>query len=171
MWTSLDSSSFRLCVSWAWMSVSFPRLVKFSDSISSNKFSVPFSPFSACNLYILYYLRGLLNYPSFFSFFHFSVQLGYFHILCLPDGWSCSPISFKPLLIPFSVFFISVMVLFRFSLCSSILLPSLVSIFIIITLKFLLGRLLISNSFSSVSEVVSHPLIWTYSSLLFCLML
>ena len=51
MWTSLDSSSFRLCVSWAWMSVSFPRLVKFSDIISSNKFSVPFSPFSACNPY------------------------------------------------------------------------------------------------------------------------
>ena len=112
-----------------------------------------------------------LKLSLFLFFFHFSVQFGYFHILCLPVGWSCSSISFKPLLIRFSVFFISVMVLFRFSLCSSILLPSLVSIFMIITLKVLLGRLLISSSFSSVSEVVSHSLIWTYSSLLFCLML
>ena len=68
--------------------------------------------------------------------------------------------------------FISVMVLFRFSLCSSILLQSLMSIFMTITFNFLLGRLLISNLFSSISEVVSHSLIWTYSSLfLFCLIL
>ena len=32
-----------LCASWIWISVSFPRLGKFSAIISSNKFSAPFS--------------------------------------------------------------------------------------------------------------------------------
>ena len=41
-----------LCASWIWMSISFPKLGKFSDIIYSNLSSAPFSLLGFCNAHI-----------------------------------------------------------------------------------------------------------------------
>ena len=72
-----------LCASWTWMSVSFPRLGKFSAIISSNKLSAPFSLSSLSGTPIVQMLTCLmlsqrsLKVSSFFIIpFLFSGQLG-----------------------------------------------------------------------------------------------
>ena len=40
-----------LCASWSWLIISYPMFEKFSESISSNIFSGPFSLFSFCDPY------------------------------------------------------------------------------------------------------------------------
>ena len=58
--------------------------------------------------------------------------------------------------------------LLKFTLCSSILLLSSVSIFIIIALNSFLGRLLISTSLSSFSDIMSCSFVW---NTLLCLLI
>ena len=81
-----------------------------------------------------------------------------------------SPASYNLLLVPSSLFFISVIVFFtsdyflnifsllKFSLFSSIFLSSM-SILMIITLNFLYGRLLISVLFSYFSEFLFYSFV------------
>ena len=89
----------------------------------------------------------------------------------IPTGLYLYIYSSNPQLIPFSLLLIPVIVFFssiwflciffllKSSLCSSILLSSSLNSFMIITLNSLLGRLIISCSFSS-SGILSHSFLW-----------
>ena len=81
-----------LCVSWTWLTLSFPILGKFLTIISSSIFSDPFFFYSSSGTPIIQMLvrlmlsRGLWDCPQFFSFFillpgsyfhHFIFQLTY----------------------------------------------------------------------------------------------
>ena len=57
-----------ICASWTWVTVSFPRLVKFSAIIPSNIFSGPFSLYSPSGTPITWILMCLMV-SHFFSFF------------------------------------------------------------------------------------------------------
>ena len=79
-----------LCASWIWISVSFPRLGKFSAIISSNKFSAAFSLSSLSGTPIILMLLCLMESLSSLSLFSFYiillslsfVQLNYFPLVC-----------------------------------------------------------------------------------------
>ena len=82
--------------SWTWMSVSFPRLGKFSAIISSNMFSVPPHLFCLCFWGLLYCMccyawccpRDLLNFSHLFLFLFPSFCSGSgFPLLCLSAYW------------------------------------------------------------------------------------
>ena len=103
-------------------------------------------------------------------------------LLSLPDHWFDLPyhLIYRWLpLVPFSFqlshssamtgSFLYLLTLLKFLLCLSIFMPSLVSIYMIITWIPLSGRLLISVSFSSFPEVVSCFIIWNILLYLFIL--
>lgn len=113
-----------------------------------------------------------LNCPHFFSFFaflfNFSISTAVFQLADLF-------LSSHPLLIPFSIFFISAILFFSYlslsllilSLYSLILLSSSLSIFIIITLNSFLDRLPVFSAVSS--GILSYSFIWHI--FLYCLVL
>ena len=83
------------CASWTWMSVSFAKLGKFSDIISSSRFSVPFSLslFSSSGTLVIQMLvcltqRSLKLSHCLKFFFLFTVLIRWFSLFCLPDCWS-----------------------------------------------------------------------------------
>ena len=91
-WTSFSSSYLRLCTSWTWVSVSFPRLGNFSFVF----FKYVFFPFlsSLSRTPIMWMLvclmlsQGSLKIYSFKKFFFFLMfSLDNFHYP-LPDQWS-----------------------------------------------------------------------------------
>lgn len=171
-----------LRVSWTWISISFPRLRKFSTIISSI-----ISPcFSLCLLWdhynaniILHDIEPEITYLHFLKFFFILLLcLGNFHCLVfqLTDSffyfiWSAvEPFEysfqfrFNFCLVLSYTFYLFVEVL----LCSSILLPSLVSIFMNITLNYLSDKELIFISLMSFSGDLSCSLVW---SRFFCLLI
>ena len=136
-----------LCSSWTWMSVSSPRLGKTSAIMSSSMFSVPFSLSSPSGTRIMQMLVCLILSQK-------SLKLSSFFKICFSffsSAWVVStalsfsllfysPVSSNLLLIPssvflFQLFFSSIWFFFIFSnsllnssLCSSVLLPSSLSI-------------------------------------------
>ena len=140
--------------------------------------------------------QSFLKQSSCLKFF-LSIQLQWFLLLCLPVCWSISVSSNLPLIPLVYFFLISVIVFFssvyfflmfsnfllktsNFLLWSSELILSSLSIFVFITFNSLLGRLLVSISFSSffvfylVSSfgtyfsVISFWLIFCFYSYIFC---
>ena len=86
------------CASRTWMSVSFPKLGKFSGIISSNNFSAPFflsSPFGISTVWMLSHLMIMQSLLNLFLFklllllllLFIAVQLGCFLAPCLQDYW------------------------------------------------------------------------------------
>ena len=165
---------------WTWISASFLRLGSsqlLSVQISSLSLSLFFwDPYSVnVSMYTWCFLRSFLNHSFknsvcfFCAAWVISITLSSFLLLIQ----SC--VLSNLLLLPPSVFFIWVMYslclfgsslyfinsLLTFPLCSSILLPSSLNIFMIITLNFLLGRLLVSTSFSS-SGILSYSFTWNW---------
>ena len=122
-----------------------------------------------------------LNYLHLFSFFYLSALLGELHYLVFKstDPFFCficwtSVVYFLNSIIMFfnSVtsiwyFFIFSISLLKFSLCSSILFPSLVRIFITITFNSLSGQVLISASLRFFMRVYLILSFGTYSSVWF----
>ena len=155
------------------MTVSFPMLGKFSAIISSNIFSGPFSPSPPSGTRIMRMLVHLMLSQrslrlSSFLYIPFSLFCSAAVISTILSSGSLvhSSVSVILLLIPSSVFFISVIVLFtsvcfffsysrssllniscNFSICASILFPRTWIIFSIITL----------NSFSCLLYLLNLP--------------
>ena len=100
------------CASWTWMSVSFPRLGKFSGIITSSIFSTLFFLSETTIMWILVCLMLSLRELSSFLFILFSCQLSWFPLLCLPACWSIPLYSL--LLTHSSVFLILIIVLFSY---------------------------------------------------------
>ena len=144
-----------LCTSWTWVTLSSSRLGRFSAIISSNIFSSPLSlslsppsgtPIMQMLVHLMLSQRALKLSPFFFFFCSDSVistNLSSSFVICFS-------VSSDLLLIPYSVFYISVIVCsslwfflymflnsllrtFNSSLCSSSLFPSSLNIFMIIT--------------------------------------
>lgn len=168
-----------LYASWSWVTVSFPRLGKFSAIIALNIFSGPFCLYSPSGTPIMWILVCLMlfqrsfelsSFHSFFFFLFFSIWHHWFPLLS-SSLLILSSASFSLVLLPFSVFFILVIIFFTsiwlffifsdsyyFLLCASILLLSSLVIFMIIILNSFLGRLPIFMSFSSSSVFFPLPL-------------
>ena len=151
------------CFFWAWRSVSFYRLGKFSAVISSNMFSAPFPFFLPLgrlnvNVSILDVVSEALKPSLFVNFFFFFFCCSDWVILlfCLSDVYLffCTMKStvdsllcifhYSYCIIHLWFFFLIVSdSLLRFSLCSSTLHPSLGIIFMIISLNCVSDNLLI----------------------------
>lgn len=116
-----------------------------------------------------------LSYPHlFFSFFFLLLWLGglYCFVFQIADPFFCNLQSANDFLLVY--FFIAVIVFFRsdglclifsvsllkFSLSSSILLPSSMRVFMSLTLNSLSGKLLIFTLFNSFPEVLSYSFFW-----------
>ena len=85
------------CSSWTWMSVSLPRLGKFSAIMSSNMFSAPpflsflsETPIMQVLVCLILSQRSLKLSSFLFIFFLLSVQHQWFLLLCLPAHWLAS---------------------------------------------------------------------------------
>lgn len=138
---SLVSTYLELCASWIWMSISFPILGKFSATISSNNF-LPFSPLVGLCSSECYFTccSGLLRYLHLLKFFVILlVCLGDFHcfVSFIPSAanpnHSASSSVFLVQLFTSPQYFHPIPIsLLKFSLCSTILLPNLMSNFMII---------------------------------------
>ena len=151
-----------LCAYCTWVSVSFFRFRKFSAIISPNMFSTNFALSSSGTpimrmLVCLMLSHRSLKLSSFFkNLFFFDWVFSIILSSRLLMRASVSPSLRNS--VPSSVFFISVTVFFsfdwffyifsssllKFSLCSSILFPSSISILITIALNYLSGKLFIS---------------------------
>lgn len=107
-----------LCASWNWMSISFPRLVKFSGLNSSSKFSVPFSSSSGIPItwtfVCLILSKRSLNLLSCCQIILFAFCYSVWAlIITLPSRLlACSSASTNLLLIPASVFFFITAIVF-----------------------------------------------------------
>ena len=115
-----------LCTSWAWLTISFPTLGKFSTIISSNIFSVSFffsSSSGSCIIRVLVHLmlsqKSLRLSHSFHSFFFILLCGSYFQYFIFQVTYPFSA-SVILLLIPSWEFLISFIVLFLI-VCSLIL--------------------------------------------------
>lgn len=139
--------------------------------------SAPFSPSLSSFLHIYNANASMLDVVpeasetvliSFYSFFFLFVWLQLFPLQYILASLSCSSVSstvdsvycifcFSCWIIDLSLVPLSICSLLKvsnFSLCSSILLPCSLNIFMIITLNSLSDKLLISTSLTSFSEVV-----------------
>ena len=150
-----------LCASWTCVTISFPRLVKFSTIISSNIFSDPFFFSSSSGTPIVQMLvRLVLSQRSLrlssilfilFSLFCSSAVISTILSSSLRIRFSASGIL---LLIPSSVFFISVTVLF-ISIC-----------LFCSSFRSLLNIYFLNPCLPSVSMILDH-LYYHYSELFF----
>ena len=116
-----------LCACWTWLTASFSILGKFSTIMTSNIFSCPLSLFSFWDPYNVnvgeFNVVPEVSEAIFISFHSFFFILFFSVISTILSSRSliCSFVSVILLLIPSSIFFISVIVLF-ISLCSLVLL-------------------------------------------------
>ena len=135
-----------LCSSWTWLSVSFPRLGKFSVMTSSNMFSAPFSYSSPSQTPIIWMLVGLILSQRCLKLSVFlKILFSFFSSACmmcstLPVPWFVPPYHLFCwfLLVHFSFYFLdssplfgcsfifsnSLLNTYDFSLCSSVFLLS-----------------------------------------------
>uniref|UniRef100_A0A8C6F1F1 Uncharacterized protein n=1 Tax=Monodon monoceros TaxID=40151 RepID=A0A8C6F1F1_MONMO len=191
-----------LCTSWTWVSISFPMLGKFSTIISSNIFSGPFSlpspsgtPIVRMLLHLMLSQRFLKLYSFLFILFSLFCSMAVNSTLLSSRSLIRSSASVILLLIPSSVFLISVFVLFIsvslffnssrclffnssrsllniscvFCIFASILFLRSWITFTIIILNSFSGRLPISPPFSCFSGVLSFSFIWYIALCLFIL--